>query len=208
MTTSESLRIQPLTLTQLGPAVRVLSRAFDQYPLLRYCFAEQADAYAELMMTMFRLTLSRRIVYEGVTLGVSHGSALAGVAGVSLPDHGAMPEAMRAAGERFSAAMGPAAHERFGAYGAIVARHRPQAPHLFLGVLGVQPFLHGMGYGRALLDAVHAMAAAHPTAQGVYLDTEHAANVDLYRHFGYELLGEDRVGPVGVWCLYRPNSAA
>jgi GNAT superfamily N-acetyltransferase len=208
MTTSELMRIQPLTLTQLGPAVRVLSRAFDQYPLLRYCFAEPADAYAELTTTMFRLSLSRRIVYEGVTLGVSHGSTLAGVAGVSLPDHGAMPEAMRAANERLNAAMGSVARERFSAYGEIVARYRPQAPHLFLGVLGVQPFLHGMGYGRALLEAVHAMAAAHPTAQGVYLDTEHAANVDLYRHFGYDLIGADRIGPVGVWCLYRPNGAA
>jgi GNAT superfamily N-acetyltransferase len=157
------------------------------------------------MQAMFRLTLHKRMVYEGVVLGATHNSALAGIAGVTLPDHGPMPATLHAESERLGALMGPAAHERFAAYGAIVERYRPARPHLFLGVLGVLPALHGRGYGRKLLDAVHALAEQHPTAEGVYLDTEHPANVPLYRHCGYELLGAERVGPVDIWCLYRPK---
>lgn len=191
----------------LDAAVHTLLQAFDHYPLLRYGFAEQPGQFPALMRAMFRLTLEKRMAFEGVVLGVEHGPALAGVAGVTLPDHGPPPEALQAAGERFGALMGTAAHERFDVYGAIVARYRPQTPHLFLGVLGVLPALHGKGYGRLLLDAVHDLAEQHPTAQGVYLDTEHPANVPLYQHCGYELLGAERVGPVEVWCLYRPNGS-
>lgn len=205
MQPSTAHAVSALTPAQLAPATGVLARAFERYPLLRYAFAEQLPRYDELVAIMFRLTLSRRLSYEGLVLGVAHGAGLAGVAAVTLPDHGAMPEADRLEAEGFDEAMGAAARERFAAYGAIVERHQPAGPHLYLGVLGVEPLRHGLGYGRALLDAVHALAEEHPTAEGVYLDTEHAANVELYRRFGYEVVGEGRAGPVPVWCLYRPK---
>jgi len=56
-----------------------------------------------------------------------------------------------------------------------------------------------------LLDAVHAIAATHPTSVGVGLHTEHPANVELYAHFGYRVIAQAQLGNVHTWGMFRPN---
>jgi hypothetical protein len=63
------------------------------------------------------------------------------------------------------------------------------------------------GHARALLEAVHALAAADPQSAGVSLSTELAKNVALYQHFGYAVVGHARVSPeMETWSLFRPNA--
>ena len=40
------------------------------------------------------------------------------------------------------------------------------------------------------------------------LDTEHPANVPLYTHFGYRVVGQEQLGPVTIWSMFRPNGIA
>ena len=62
----------------------------------------------------------------------------------------------------------------------------------------------GTGQGRALLDHVHAMSAAHPQSPGVSLSTEVPGNVPMYEHFGYRVVGSARVAPeLTTWVMFR-----
>ena len=72
-------------------------------------------------------------------------------------------------------------------------------------MLGVLPGYQGQGHGGALLDAVHALAEPHPTATGVYLDTETEKNVGLYERFGYRVVGREQLADLPIWCMFRPN---
>jgi hypothetical protein len=50
------------------------------------------------------------------------------------------------------------------------------------------------------------MSDLHGEATGVYLETALPENVALYRHFGYELLGRDKLDDaVDFWYMFRPS---
>ena len=37
------------------------------------------------------------------------------------------------------------------------------------------------------------------------MTTQHPANVPLYEHCGYRVVGRERLGDRDPWCLFRPN---
>ncbi|MEU8776886.1 GNAT family N-acetyltransferase [Streptomyces sp. NPDC048606] len=79
----------------------------------------------------------------------------------------------------------------------------PEAPPgaWTLEFVGVRPALAGRGAGRLLLD--HVLAGA-PAPGGVFLTTADAANVALYRRFGFTTLRSVAVGPVETTAMWRP----
>ena len=80
-------------------------------------------------------------------------------------------------------------------------------PHIHLNMIGAVRSIQGEGFGRALLEAVHAYSADDPASSGVTLTTETPANASLYEHFGYTLVGEARIGDAfKSWGFYRPDA--
>jgi len=70
----------------------------------------------------------------------------------------------------------------------------------------VRPSHAGRGLARPLLGAVHALAASDPSSEGVSLCTETRANVGLYEHFDYRLLGSAQVADgLETWSMFRPS---
>jgi GNAT superfamily N-acetyltransferase len=73
-------------------------------------------------------------------------------------------------------------------------------------MIGVRDAYRGTGLARRLLEAVHAECERSAFAEGVSLTTEEPRNVDFYRHMGYEITGEARIGDVvPTWNLFRPR---
>ena len=87
-------------------------------------------------------------------------------------------------------------------------RLEPEEPHYSLGMVGVRHEHHGCGYGRLLLDAVHVLSDTDPESHGVALSTETRENLDLYRHFGYEVIGEAHIDDLTTWALYRRSAVS
>jgi GNAT superfamily N-acetyltransferase len=197
--------IRAIPSDQLEEASSVLARAFHDYPVSRYCFADQGGYYDRAVRALFRFNCDRRAAIGGIHLGVYDGDRLVGVAGISQPDEQPLPAALVSRWTWLAAVLGPQAVDRLERFGEVTARHRLPMPHLTLDVLGVLPELHGRGYGRALLDATHALAEAHPYTDGVYLDTETASNVGLYEHVGYRLVCREQLDELTIWCMFRPN---
>jgi ribosomal protein S18 acetylase RimI-like enzyme len=91
------------------------------------------------------------------------------------------------------------------AYETAIARERPRVPHHFLSVIGVEPKQQRRGYGRTLMEAIHARADRDPGSSGVCLDTSDPNNRGYYESFGYEILSRCTTGPLQQWIMFRRN---
>jgi GNAT superfamily N-acetyltransferase len=73
-------------------------------------------------------------------------------------------------------------------------------------MIGVREEARGEGLGRALIDEVHRMSREDPASEGITLTTELPANLPLYRHLGYEIIGHVEFGEgVETWGFFRPD---
>jgi ribosomal protein S18 acetylase RimI-like enzyme len=62
------------------------------------------------------------------------------------------------------------------------------ARHFYLNTLAVDPGLQGRGFARSLLEPMLARLDKENTA--CYVETQNKKNVEMYRHFGFELVHE------------------
>jgi len=72
---------------------------------------------------------------------------------------------------------------------------RMPCDHWYLMALGVDPAKQGMGLGRALLE--YGFARAEGSGAPCYLETFRARTTEFYVRYGFEVLGEERVGRTG-----------
>ena len=73
-------------------------------------------------------------------------------------------------------------------------------------MIGVRARVRGSGLGRRMIEHVHSMSRADPESEGVTLTTEDPANVALYEHLGYEIVGHAVVGPkLSTWGFFRSD---
>ena len=70
--------------------------------------------------------------------------------------------------------------------------YHPSEPHWYLPLIGVDPALHGKGYGSALME--HALIQCDRDKKFAYLESSNPKNMTLYERHGFELLGTIQVG--------------
>ena len=63
----------------------------------------------------------------------------------------------------------PGLTDRIAVYDEIAAKGKPPAPHYYLGVIGTDPNLHGLGIGTQLLKSFCDLSASNRLSCGVYL---------------------------------------
>lgn len=84
----------------------------------------------------------------------------------------------------------------------MIKRHRPQGPHWYLDVLGVDPAQGCKGIGTALLQ--HGLKRSDVSEQSVFLDTLSEDNVRFYERHGFEVTAHFNL-PSGlpIWTMVR-----
>jgi GNAT superfamily N-acetyltransferase len=112
---------------------------------------------------------------------------------------------MEAEQMRLKEAIGPDAYSRLELYETVSSQAEPQAPHYFVGMLGVHPDYQGKGYSRRILDAAKEMSVRDRRSTGVCLSTEDRKNVSLYEHFGYRVIAEMKIDKLKSWCMFLPT---
>jgi GNAT superfamily N-acetyltransferase len=187
--------------------VDVLTEAFDGYPVMRWVLGPRHDDPVGLRRLVDFFVMAR--VYRGETLlgigpsGDLDAAALVSRAGAS---HSRPLALLR---EEVWRDLGDDARERYWAFGSACARSEVDVPHIHPNMLGVRRPARGTGMGRILLEHVHRMSAEDPVSTGVSLTTESPANVPLYRHFGYRVVGEADVSPtLHTWGFFRDDDPA
>lgn len=196
-----------LTPQHESEAAALMARAFAGDALMRYLFDAEAAGYATRLHGFFRYTATVHRTLGWPMLGVMARTRLAGAAYLATPDQTNWPAALDTAFADFSRTLSSESLERMQRYANVPSRGMPNVPHFYVKAIGVRPESQGRGYAHALLDAAHKLTQAHPTAQGIALDTEKAANVPFYERIGYTLVASVPFDGINVLYMFRKNSA-
>lgn len=179
-----------------SPIGRTLARAFDDDPMMRWFFPDDATREAGLgryFSTIFTRQYGRHGVCERT------GAAAAfwvppGAQDKAVPDAETIRELEEILGDR-----APLFREGV----AAAAGHGPQEPHWYLAVVGADPAAQGQGHGAALLRS--GLAKADAAGLPTYLESSKPSNLPVYEHFGFTVLGQFRLpggGPT-LWSMRR-----
>ena len=193
-----------LSVRHLEDILDVFCDAFAGYPVMQYVLGPGGDEAARLRKLIGYFVL-RRVRLGGPLYGVrAPDGTLAGVATVTIPVEPETPPDLISERDRLFSEVGLECGQRHEAYAAAAKFFGSLGPHHHLNMLGVRRSWHGHGLSRPLVDAVCDLSAADSSSSGVSLTTETPANVKLYEHFGFEVVGTSRVSDAfQTWGLFR-----
>lgn len=191
----------------VADVVDVLCDAFADYPVMRFVLGPGGNTRLR-MARMVHLFVSRRVRLGGPMLGVGDDAGrLVGAAVMTLPIEPDPPADILALREETWKVLGQDALDRHEAYGTVARTLSVPEPHHHLNMIGVRHAEHGKGLARPLLEAAFDLAVHDPTSAGLSLTTETPANVRLYQHFGFDVVGHGRVSPeLETWGLFKKKS--
>jgi len=195
-----------LNKTHVKAAAEVLTRAFEDDPLLGHAFSDRPEMKRKAPSPLFECDLG-----YGVRYGEVHATSanLEGVA-VWLPsDNYPMTpwRLMRSVPLPVILSVGRSGvtsrMKKVGAY--LDATHARLAPfrHWFLQVVGVDPRFQGKGYAGRLLRPM--LSRIDQERLPCYVDTLVEKNVRLYEHLGFELMEKSEIPETGLcsWAMLR-----
>jgi GNAT superfamily N-acetyltransferase len=176
------------------PAVSgVLAAAFADDPVMRWLFAPAADPDAA------RAALFEVMVEEYFWLGHLHVVAgHGGIVGAALwspPDRDALQDDHV---DRLLTRLAPhLGDELVPRLGEVARTHdfRPAEPHLYLGILGVDPPAQSRGHGAALLGPT--LAECDRMGLLAHLESSNERNIPFYERHGFEAVDDYRCGGDG-----------
>ncbi|MBA7665440.1 hypothetical protein ES703_73510 [subsurface metagenome] len=193
-----------LNKTQVKPAAEVLSRAFQNYPLLQYYFHD------ELKRKKIALYFVSFAIFSGIRYGEIYAASpnLEGVAIWFPSDNYPVTIWKLVRSVPLSVIFG------FGRYGGgrmrqlggyVDAVHQRLAPfgHWFLQVIGVDPQFQGKGYAGKLLKPM--LARIDEEGLPCYLETFDENNVSFYEHFGFAVIEKSNIPETNFtnWAMLR-----
>ncbi|MFE9142378.1 GNAT family N-acetyltransferase [Streptomyces tubercidicus] len=175
---------------------RILAGAFDNDPMMRWFFPDEASRQAGLVRyfsTLFTRQYGRHGVCERTEAAAAFWVAPEGLA-KAVPDAETVQELQEILGDR--ASLFREAVEAAG-------EHAPQEPLWYLAVLGADPAAQGQGHGAALLRS--GLAKADAMGMPVGLESSKRSNLAFYEHFGFTVRQEVQLpggGPT-LWVMRR-----
>jgi GNAT superfamily N-acetyltransferase len=198
-----AVTVRPATAADVTPLAEVLARAFHDDPLLSWMLPREHVRRARAQ-GMFSTVIRAEALRHGAVEVACAGDKIVGGTVWLPPGHWqptaaqqlrSLPGYTRALGRRFGRGM---------ALVLATARIHPREPHWYLSAIGVDPGRQGHGVGSILLRS--RLRRCDEAGQPAYLESSKAANVPLYRHFGFQPTGTPAM-PAGapvVTAMWRP----
>lgn len=197
------MKITSAAASDLNESVGCLAMAFARDPITGFLL-QAGPGYRDRLTQFFSLLMRARIALRMPVLVARGSTGIHGVAMGNVPTPPAWPTDLEEEWDRFEKAT-PGLIDRMADYDEIAARCKPPAPHYYLGVIGVDPDLHGRGFGAQLLTAFCDLSARDHLSSGVYLETAEASNVGFYERAGFAETGRGGLGGATLWCMYQPH---
>ncbi|MEU8136484.1 GNAT family N-acetyltransferase [Streptodolium elevatio] len=186
-----------ITVATLANRERIVSSlvaAFTGDPVLRYLFPDETT-YPAYAAAFFGHLFDKR-VGKGAVWTIADGASVA----IWEPPYTDDAPPSDAA---WAASLPADVLDRVHAYDEAVHKVLPPAPYWYLGVLGTHPDHAGRRWGHAVMEAGLRRAAADGLP--AVLETGTAANVEVYRRAGWEIV--DTVSePLPTWIMRQKPS--
>jgi len=203
MDTNSKYRL--LTSADVEEATQVISRAFQNDPLIEFMLPIKAT-HIKTLMKFFRVYGE---IYIKSRRGYRAGEPLEDIAYWEFPDQAPLSISVKSLGKFIPLlfTMYPIGYFRARAVIAITdALHKKHAsePHYYLDNLGVLPSAQGKKYSSKLLRPILELADSQKVI--TCTDTVTRGNVPFYEHFGFQLAEESAIPSTGitVFALRRP----
>lgn len=200
------MQITAAAQSDIEPAVGCLAAAFADDPITGFLLQTGAG-YRERVTWFFALLMGARLALEMPVLVARDSTGIHGAAMGYTTARPEWPNRFVDDWDRFENTI-PGLSERMAVYDEIADKGKPAMPHYYLGVLGLDPVMHGRGIGMQLLKAFCERSAADPLSAGVYLETANPTNVSFYERAGFEQTGRGSLGDATLWCMFRPRHSA
>ena len=203
------MQITTASNSDVQQAMGCLAAAFAQDPITGFLL-QAGPNYQGRLWQFLSLLMRARIALDMPVLvargaGGIHGVAM-GYAAVRSP----WPSAISEEWNRFEESI-PGLPDRMAIYDEIAEKSKPPEPHYYLGVIGMDPKLHGLGHGKRLLESFCRLSADDRLSSGVYLETASPSNVRFYERAGFRETGRGKLGNGTLWCMFLehglPNDA-
>ena len=198
--------ITPAVASDLDEAVSSLVAAFAEDPITTFLLG-LGDSYQPRLTQFFSLLMRARLAIGMPVLVARDGDRIVGAAmGYSAAPHD-WPADIADEWNLFEQSI-PGLADRMAVYDEIVANSEPSAPHYYLGAIGVEPSMHGRGFGKQLLTAFCDLSANDPLSSGVFLETAKESNVGILRARGVREVGRGAMGGTRLWCMFLQHDGA
>ena len=196
--TESAVQPRPATKRDIAPMTEALVRAFAREPFHQWMVPD-AGAWATKAPRYFTSYI-KMIRRDGYADTVDGGQGAALWLSPDKPGGGMLSRFQvpfvlwRLAGQRFSDVWSVI---------PLINRHRPQDPHWYLDIIGVDPNYGRSGIGTALL--AHGLKRCDQSGKAVFLDTLSADNTRFYEKHGFEITANFTL-PSGlpIWTMVRP----
>jgi GNAT superfamily N-acetyltransferase len=189
--------------SDLVQTVDRLTHAFARDPITGFLL-QDGPAYQERLTRFFSLLMRARLALDMPVLVARDGADIHGIAMGNIPSPPAWPADIAQEWEDLERVV-PGMADRLAIYEGLAAQFAPTVPHYYLGVIGVDPAMHGQGIGMRLISSFCELSAADGLSHGVYLETGEPSNVRFYERAGFIETGRGTLGSATLWCMYRPH---
>lgn len=203
---SGSTIIRHVSPEEKGLAVDILTAAFHDYAAMQFFFEPDRSDYDRKLRKMVDFFSEARLQLDLPPLIVLENGQPVAAALVNPPSSSVFTADLRQRLDDLSQTVGSAVMDNLLAYESTCEQMEPEAPHYYLGMIGVLPEHKGKGYARLIMKHLQQMVDNDPQATGLCLNTENPDNIPFYRHMGFDVIGEEDIGPLHTWCLFRPSS--
>lgn len=193
-----------LAATDFDAVVDCLADAFVEYPVMRFVLGDSwSDARNRALVRIF---VANRVYRDEAIFGIEEEGRLVAAITTTDPEERAPSSELAPLRDRLWSGLGPECRARYAQAVEVWQTFVHPPPHFHVNMVGVRPEARGRGHARRLMEAAHALSAAHPASTGISLTTETASNVPFYEKLGYRSPGPVRIAAgFETWDFFRPE---
>lgn len=198
------MQVATAAISDVEQAVICLAAAFAEDPITGFLL-QAGPNYPQRVTQFFSLLMRARLA---LNMPVLVARDAAGIRGALMGNTAApppWPSDLEDEWDRLNLSF-PGFNDRAALYDEIAQKSKPPAPHYYLGVIGTDPAVHGLGVGTRLLMSFCDLSDSDRLSSGVYLETANPSNVGFYQRAGFVVTGQGSLSSATLWCMFRDGT--